>query len=197
MTKYHPKTTISLDDWLNAGLTIDQYKNDKKRGYLETLGRAAFGKPVQIIWSSIVKESRKRAIIDAIGDPEHANAQRFRDTITHDDEAFAYFSEYTHPDGAPLSPEKLKTYYATACVLNAMINTYNMRIALRRRQAGSSTKNVLPVILEELTTVDKNKWPYKLPSSRRIRQKMRDYQKYGYECLIERYAGNQNRRKVD
>jgi len=66
------KIMLSLDDWVKAGLSKRQYKNEKYRGNLEAT-RGSRGKPVQIDFDSIKDKAKKQKIIEACGDPHTQN----------------------------------------------------------------------------------------------------------------------------
>lgn len=59
---------ISIVEWKAAGLTYNQYENDRKRDKLKAT-RATRNKPVQINLDSITDKTKKQKIITAFGDP--------------------------------------------------------------------------------------------------------------------------------
>lgn len=190
----HPLRTITLDEWSDAGLSYYQYENDKKRGQLKTLKHPAPGHPVRIIFDSL-REDRKRVLQHLVEKP-CTSTTRVEQFVGHDQKAYHFFSTYTRADGTPLDPEKIKTYYATACVLNSIIKGLNERTAAKARHGKRATGADLEEIVAQAQGLDREKWPFDLPSSKRVKAKLKEYQQKGYECLIKRYEGNQNRRKV-
>ena len=57
---------ISVNDWMEAGLTYDQFRHDSKGGFLEIANRSTNGNT--LIWvSSIKRPDRMRAIEAALG----------------------------------------------------------------------------------------------------------------------------------
>ncbi len=193
------KSTITLEQWLNAGLSYELFKSDKKRGYLKTRGRACFSKSVEIIWDSM-RERRKKVLREAGYDPNSRVINRFEQHIQHDHAAYAFLSSYIKPDGSTLQPDEIDKYYANACVLNAVISVYNMRVGMRRK-CGGNTRDVLAEIIESVHAMSedaKARWPRRLPKNRRrFKQKLNEYKEKGYEALIPGYLGNQNRRRVN
>ena len=189
----HPLRTITLDEWIDAGLSYKMYENDKQRGKLKTLGRAAYGKPVLIIWDSLTPD--RKAMLQHLDSGATVRHNEVEQAMEHDTEAYHYYTGYRRADGTPLDPDKIKTYYATACVLNAMIKIYNDRTAIHRRQ-GKRHRWVLDDIVGAAMQIDREKWPFDLPASKRVKDKIKEYLEQGYECLIKKYDGNQNRRKV-
>lgn len=189
------KPTITLDEWLKAGLSFELYKSDRKRGYLQTTGRAAYGKPVEILWHSL-HSRRKDSLRQAGIDPENNRPMGFEASVLHDDDALAYYRNYRLDDGRTLPPEVVQEYYANACVLNAIGQTYNMRTGLRHR-AGKSTRGVWEGIAQSAAEMDRHQWNHTLPANpRRLKERLTEYQQNGYPSLIHKGFGNQNRRKV-
>ena len=185
------KTTITLEEWLKAGLTYNMYENDKKRGYLHTLGRAAFGKPVVILWDSL-RTDRKEMIVEAIGDPAQKEIMGFEEYVEHDDYALAYYRNYSLEDGRKLPMEAINEYYANACVLQAALSVFSMRKGKRGK-----TRGIWDGIAESVMNMNRDTWNHTLPSNpRRLKQRLEEYQTNGYPALIHKGYGNQNRRKV-
>ncbi len=191
----HPLRTITLDEWLDAGLSYELYKSDRKRGHLKTLGHGCRNKPVEIIWDSIRPE-RRAVLSRLVGDDTTPQGNEVEQAMEHDTKAYQFFTLYRKADGLPLEPEKIKTYYATACVLNAIIKIYKDREAYRARVGKRITTADLENIINSAQAIDRQKWPFDLPASKRVKEKIKEYQERGPECLIKKYDGNQNRRKV-
>ncbi|NLF42315.1 MAG: hypothetical protein GX587_06440, partial [Bacteroidales bacterium] len=186
---------ITLEDWEKAGLSFYMYENDKRRGFLKTTGRAAYGRPVEILWDSI-KEDRKEAIRKAGLDPESKRILDFGKYVEHDAEALAYFSNYRTVVGKTLDPEVAKEHYANACVLNAVLKMYNLRIGLRSSQGGRKT-GVWDTITREVNEMEREEWPHTLPAHpRRLKEKLERYKEDKYDSLLHKGVGNQNGRKV-
>ncbi|HSW62475.1 MAG TPA: hypothetical protein VLH56_04040 [Dissulfurispiraceae bacterium] len=189
--------TITLDDWLKAGLTFDMYKNDRRRGYLRSQGRGGNGRPVEIAWESIAKEGRKEALKAAGVDPASRRVRGFVRFVAHNEKAMNYYRAYRMDDGRGLPTDVLNECYTNACVLDAVQAEWNARLG-RRRKAGGSVRGVWQGICREVAEMDRSDWNHTLPShQRRLKQKLADYLKTdGYMSLIHKGYGNQNRRKV-
>jgi hypothetical protein len=189
---------ITLDEWLAAGLSIFDYKNDKHAGYLKTANRACYGNGVEIIWSSIAKESRRQAIIKRHGKPEErCSVSELESLISPDAAAMSTFSEYLLPDGRSLRPEVQLEYYNNAIVLNALNILRNSRRSARRSLSGS-VKNIWHEMARAVNSLDRIRYPHSLPGSERhLRERFAGYKKDGYTFLIHDSFGNSNARKVD
>ena len=190
-----PIKTITLEEWIGAGLSYKMYKNDKQRGKIKTLGHGCRNKPVEIIWDSL-RPARKALLMHPADEQQTPQGNEVEQVLEHDTEAYNFFTRYMKPDGTPLDPEKIKTYYATACVLNAIIKVYDARVAFRSRVGKTTTNADLDQIVSNAQAIDRQKWPFDLPASKRVKDKIKEYKEKGPECLIKRYDGNQNRRKV-
>ena len=190
-----PIKTITLEEWIGAGLSYKMYKNDKQRGKIKTLGHGCRNNPVEIVWDSL-RPARKALLMHLTDEQATPGGNEVEQALEHDTKAHNYFTTYMKPDGTPLDPEKIKTYYATACVLNAIMKVYNARVAFRSRVGKTTTNADLEHIINKAHAIDRQKWPFDLPASKRIKDKIKEYQDKGYECLIKKYDGNQNRRKV-
>ena len=191
-----PIKTITLDEWKAAGLSYKMYENDKQRGRLKTLGHGCRNKPVEIIWDSL-RPARKALLMHLTDEQATPGGNEVEQALEHDTRAYNFFTTYIKPDGSPLDPEKIKTYYATACVLNAIIKVYDDREAFRARVGQRTTNADLEQIVMTAQAIDRHKWPFDLPVSKRVKDKIKEYRERGPECLIKKYDGNQNRRKVN
>jgi hypothetical protein len=199
MADYHNNTlAITLDEWYDAGLTYDQYKNDRKRGQLRTLNRASYNSPVLIAYDSL-KDSRKRTIEAILGDPHNlVNNNSFEKEIFPDHNAYNYYSVYQLEDGRILEDYTIREYCANAAILNAIGVIVIDRVAFRRVLGNIiNKKQIWSNIAWSVEHLDKNKWPHSLPTNpRRLREKYNKYRSGGYDELIHKNFCNQNSRKV-
>lgn len=195
MNHTRKQTTITLDDWIQSGLTFELYKSDRKRGHLKTTGRAAYGKPVTIIWDSL-RTDRQEVIKEQIGDPENKVVPGFEQYVEADEDAYSYYSSYRTGDGKALPADVIEEYYANSCVLSAADYVYKMRLATRRKSGGNK-RGVWDSVAAEVAGMDRSQWKHTLPGNpRRLRDRMKQFLKKGHSVLIHKGYGNQNRRKV-
>ena len=186
---------ITLKEWTDAGLTFNQYENDKRRYFLKTI-RACNGQPVLIEWSSILE--KRRAILKAkYGDLSPKKFNTFADQVHPDPEAYDYYSNYKLNDGRTLPLEVIAEYCNNAAVLTAAgkvaQDSINMRKALGNPPRVDS---VWQSVTESVAEV-KDVWPHSLPeNTRRLRDKYKEFMQQGYDALIHRNFCNQNSRKV-
>jgi|WetSurMetagenome_2_1015567.scaffolds.fasta_scaffold00003_188 hypothetical protein len=187
---------ITLDQWIDSGLTYNQYENDRRRCFLRTT-RACQGQPVQIEWDSIL-EKRKAVLRAKLGDPAPKIPNELTDILEPDPEAHQFYTSYKLNDGRNLPLEAVREYHANAAILNAIAkitrDSINMRKAL-----GNNVKisEVWENATRAIKSIDRREWPHTLPeNNRRLRDKLSDYQARGYESLIHKNFCNQSARKV-
>lgn len=188
--------TITLKEWLDAGLTENQYKKDKQRYFLRTT-RACKGQEVQIDWNSILP--KRRVVLQAkFGDPTQKVSQDTADVIEADPKAYKFFTEYVLADGRNLPAEAIREYCANASVLNAISEITQDSINMRRAMGGAvRMQDIWEGITRTITSIDRSLWGHTLPeNSRRLRDKHKEYMQHGYECLVPKHYGNQRARKV-
>ncbi|MDR1155830.1 MAG: hypothetical protein LBL04_14080 [Bacteroidales bacterium] len=190
---------IMLDEWLEAGMSFELYKSDRKRGLLQTAGRACNGREVEIIWGSIKKEARRAAIIRRWGDPAEAvKVSRLEAAIQPDPAAYDFFHAYIVDDntGRMLKKEAAEKYYASAIVLDAVRRLSADHHALKMTLGNVSPPKVWPALTAAVSELDRAKYPHDLPGNeKRLRERLRTYS--GYESLIHGNFRNRNAAKVD
>ncbi len=192
---FHP-TVVTLSQWLDAGLTYKQYEHDKNRYFLRTT-RACKGQEVQIEWDSIL-EKRKAILRVKYGDPAPRGPQIFADVIQPDPEAYTYFSNYKLADGRSLPLDAINEYCANAAVLQTVGKVTQDSILFRRNKGNAvQVTEIWNNVAKAIAQMDRRTWAHTLPeNSRRLRDKYRQFQKQGYQCLVHRNFCNQSARKV-
>lgn len=192
---YNNTMCINTDEWLQAGLSYDTYKNDKRSGHLQTLNRGCRSSQVLINVESIKKSDRKEAILRAFPSLTSGAGSIFLAKIKEDIEAREFYSSFKLADGRYLVPEKVNEYTANASVLNAIMAQVNERTSLRRALGGSTTG----IWADAAETVNKIKAEtgHSLPDNyRRLKKKAEDYKSTGYASLISGKWLNNNAAKV-
>jgi hypothetical protein len=189
---------------VKAGWLIDEgiisksnYNTLKHRGWLKQMRRASKGNPALIAYDSIPDRFKDR-IKEILGEDPYKITQKFgfRESIKPDEKARIYFSEFKLPDGDNLPPEKQLEYTANATILNAVHKEVN-RIGAKRRNLGGSTGNIWENVAKNIEDI-RNEYGHTLPSNvRRLRDKLKNYLKNGYDELIHKGYCNTNSRKVN
>lgn len=130
------------------------------------------------------------------GDPyKLIKESMMRDEMTIDRHARDFFAEYLLPDGSHIPDEFQSEYVQNASVLNILIELLNRRKAMRKAMQNS-TANLWETIYGTVDKLRENPG-HTLPASRaRLRDKINEYKKKGYECLISGKLGNTNTQKI-
>ncbi|MFZ4707787.1 MAG: hypothetical protein ACOYMF_17425, partial [Bacteroidales bacterium] len=199
MERFNNLVCISGPEIIGSICTEANYKQLTQRGHLHVVRRGCNGTPALIEYDSI-PERFKAEIVRLYGDP-HKVVTKYgiRAHLKPDYEALEYFAGYILPDGRhlPIEPvNKQEEYAANAMVLNALGHIVNDRTALRKA-LGGSTRNVW-VNLTESVRLLKSDVKHTLPDNPvRLKQKLEQYRKDGYICLISGKWLNRNANKVD
>ncbi len=193
MTNSQP--TITLQQWLDAGLTYDMFKNDKKRNYIVTHGRGGNGRQVLIEVHSMYKTDRKRILLEKYPELQQPVVKTFKESIEVDEAAVSFFTEYRYNEDQKLPADTILKYSNDAALLNALKNAFynNTRARALGKSMRGFWKDALAVV-KQLS----QQWPNSLPgSTKRLKDRFDSYCKEGYVALISGKFGNQNSRKVD
>lgn len=128
------------------------------------------------------------------GNPETIMKQE-QTSLPIDKAAQKFYYEHILPDGSMLSDAKQAEYTLNASILNALRDMFNTQKAMRRA-CGNNT----PVIWSNIFTFAEDlreTYQHTLPKSEaRLRDKMREYSREGYACLISGKFGNDNTLKI-
>jgi hypothetical protein len=189
---------ITLDEWLAAGLSYNMYEHDRRRGYLRTANRGCNGHEVEIIWQSIVKESRKAAIVGRWGNPESVcGSSQLAESVAPDAAAQEFYGSYLLPDGRHLPAERIAEYTANVEVLKAIEMAIKSR-GSSRRALGNSSRRLLAELTDAANRLDRTAFPHSLPTAeRRMRDVLKRYHEEGYMAFVHKNFTNKHAAKVD
>lgn len=147
--------------------------------------------------------------IERYGDPEQVmKEQNETDSIPIDTEAREFYEAYRLPSGDTLPVEKIEEYTINASMLNEAIRIMGKKSAWIK-SLGGSTGRVWEMTLDMVEKFrflgidegsgprEKNRPWHSLPVNRaRLREKINEYKKEGYRCLISGKFGNNNTIKI-
>lgn len=184
---------LTRSDDGEAVMTKAAYDWNVRQRNVNVLQRACRCKKALVEYRSLPERFRIR-FEAKYGDPEKTMKQE-QTALPIDIEAQKYFHGHLLPNGEHLPEEKQKEYTLNARVLNALRDMLNTQKAMRR-----ACNNNTPVIwsnlfatAEELRTI----YGHTLPKSEaRLRDKLREYTKEGYGCLVSGKFGNANTLKI-
>ena len=116
------------------------------------------------------------------GDPEKTMKQDEM-PLAMDAEAQRFYHDHLLPSGEHLPEEKQTEYTTNARVLNALLEMFNTQKAMRRAR-----NNNTPVVWSNIFAAAeelRDAYGHTLPKSEaRLRDKLRQYRKEGYACLV-------------
>lgn len=141
----------------------------------------------------------KAKFVAKYGDPEKVLREReMKAHVKYDSKARTWYEEFEYlknGEKTTLSPELIDEYVTNASVLNELIKMKNERRAMMA-SLNAKAKDVWKVVLENSERLREH-YNHTLPvSESRLKLKMKDYEKRGYESLISGKIGNINTTKV-
>lgn len=175
-------------------MSRNNYRQLQQRGRINVLrsGRG-YGSYALIEYASLPERFKTRFVAkygnpdelmkkEKIGLPQDLNAQQF-------------FYDRVLPNGERIPEPKQEEYTVNARVLNALQDMFNTQKAMRR-----ACNNNTPIIWSNIFRASeelRETYHHTLPKSEaRLRDKMREYAKTGYACLISGKFGNTNTLKI-
>lgn len=187
-------TDLTRTDNGDAVMSSDNYKILARRSRINVVVRGGgLGRTAEVEWSSL-PERFKMKYVAKYGDPEAA-LMRQNNMITFDEKAREFFAGYTLPDGSGLKEDKQQEYLVNASVLNKLLE---METNQRRQRAQKGNRT--PVSWENIFAqceAFRTSYGHTLPkNTARLRDKMREYAREGYGCLVSRKIGNTNTTKI-
>ncbi|MBR6631484.1 MAG: kinase, partial [Alistipes sp.] len=177
-----------------AVMSIAAYRHLVRRSSINILRPGkGLGSYALIEYSSLPLRFRER-FEAKYGDPE-AIMKREEISLPQDMAAQEFFRTHKLANGESIPEDKQEEYIINARVLNALRDSLNTQKAMRR-----ACNNNTPVIwanifaqAEQLREV----YNHTLPKSEaRLRDKLRQYSKDGYSCLVSGKFGNGNTLKI-
>lgn len=187
-------TNLTRSDNGEAVMSKSNYDQLKARHRINVVVRGGgLGKVAEVEWMSL-PDRFKVKYIAKYGDPEEAQLRQ-NSMITFDEKARAFFAQYELPDGSPLKEDKQQEYMVNASVLNKMLEMETVQ-RRQRVQRGNRTPVSWENIMEQCEQLREN-YGHTLPkNAARLREKMRQYSREGYECLVSGKLGNANTTKI-
>ncbi len=201
MFEYYNNILCVQGGWLykDAGILSKSNYDRLSRLYFNIRRRPGPNTPALVEFESIPERFRK-LIIEKFGDPyKSVKHVHFKDYLEFDQKASEYYNNYTLDNGNALPDTAIKTYIANAIVLNAITLISADIIAKRKALGGSMRSSAMwKKIAEIVQELPKHTYPHNLPANhRRLRHRLRDYNKSGYESLIHKNFCNKNSEKIN
>ena len=135
----------------------------------------------------------KQRFIAIYGDP-HMKENKEQE-LRIDTEARGFFEEYCLQDGTHIKGDKITEFTINASVLNMLIDMEKTQ-SVQRRLHGNSTPINWPPIYDACEEL-RDSYGHTLPkSTARLRDKIREYKRDGYACLVSGHLVNANACKI-
>lgn len=177
----------TLRTWLNRGLVL--------------YARKAQGRGVKaLIDVATLPRNVQEALVGRYGLPDKPQASvREGVEMVRDVQALDYYNQYRYSDqeGRELSlpSDLIMEWTLNASVLNTLVKEEK-----RLKMLGSKLNNKrsdIQTLLHQLSEGLRKEYQHTLPASeRRLREKLRQYKREGYESLISKAMGNSNSQKI-
>lgn len=199
MEYYGNIIAVTVDDLTgnNGGeaiMTRDNYLKLQQRGRINVLrsGRG-YGSYALIEYASLPERFKTR-FVAKYGNPDEL-MKKEQIGLPQDLKAQQFFYGHVLPNGERIPEPKQEEYIVNARVLNALQDMFNTQKAMRR-----ACNNNTPIIWSNIFRASeelRETYHHTLPKSEaRLRDKMREYAKTGYVCLISGKFGNTNTLKI-
>ncbi len=189
---------LTRSDDGEAVMSIDAYKWGVRQGNFNVLQRACRCHKALVEYQSLPERFKVR-FVEKYGNPEQIMKQD-EVQLPIDKEAQRFFSgmqagTFRLPNGECLPEKYQQEYTLNASVLNALQDMVTTQKMMRR-----AYNNNTPVIWANIFTTAEDlrqTYGHTLPKSEaRLRDKMRQYAKEGYSCLVSKKFGNANTLKI-
>ena len=187
-------TVDELTGGENPVITPANYQNLRHRGGINILrhGRG-YGSYALIEYVSLPERFKTR-FVAKFGNPDEL-MKKEKIGLPQDLKAQQFFYDLVLPNGERIPEPKQEEYTVNARVLNALQDMFNTQKAMRR-----ACNNNTPIIWSNIFRASeelRETYHHTLPKSEaRLRDKMREYAKAGYACLISGKFGNTNTLKI-
>ncbi len=193
-------------EWHNGILSIEsrelypsliswqQYKNYTQRSKIRVVRKGGRNHPALVAWTSLNKDLKEAIKLKIGGDPEEIYQRNlFAEMVELDQKAHRFFSQYELPDGGYLPHKRIDEYTANASVMNAM-QTVIQKVKSQRRGSLKEVWERLPDMVQGLP---RDRFTHSLPrNERRLRDRLKAYNRDGYASLIHKGYCNTNSEKL-
>ena len=177
-----------------AVISRSNYGNLTKRHRINVLRPGKGSGSYALVEYASLPERFKARFAAKYGDPERL-LRKERTALPQDPEAQRFFYDHILPNGEHIPEGKQEEYTVNARVLNSLLEMANTQRTMRR-----ACNNGTPVAWANILRASeemRESCGHTLPSSEaRLRDKMREYARKGYACLVSGKFGNTNTLKI-
>ena len=187
---------ISINQWLESGLTYNQFRVDSRSGFLKIHSRGINGE-TKIDARSIKRPDRRRAIESHLGRIETSESERSPYRVDMDVQAREFYVSYRSTNGDVLEASRVTEYTNRASIFNALRTGMQRQVAERARCGqklvmGEFWKQRLAWYTQEAVRYNVTQYS----NVRGLERAFKAYLKDGYVALIHGNGGNDAARKV-
>lgn len=181
-------------DGCDTIMSRNNYRQLQQRGRINVLrsGRG-YGSYALIEYASLPERFKTR-FVAKYGNPDEL-MKKEQIGLSQDLKAQQFYYGHVLPNGERIPEPKQEEYTVNARVLNALQDMFNTQKTMRR-----ACNNNTPIIWSNIFRASeelRETYHHTLPKSEaRLRDKMREYAKTGYVCLISGKFGNTNTLKI-
>lgn len=185
---------LTRSDGGDAVMTRGNYNNLVSRGNITVLRPGkGLGHPALIEYASLPQRFKDK-FESKYGNPERILA-REREQLRMDEQARSFYASFRLEDGTALKSDKQEEYLLNASVLLYLIGLENTQRS-RRHMSGNSTPVNWDGIYGRCESL-RATYGHTLPESTRcLREKMREFRRDGYSCLVSKKLSNTNSTKI-
>ncbi|MCL2131277.1 MAG: transposase family protein [Lentimicrobiaceae bacterium] len=179
---------LTVNDWVNAGLTYNQYRNDLDDGYLKYYRRGIHGNTL-IDVKSIRRPERMRMIESMYGQISKTDSTTGH-RVELDPMALSFFCSYRYDSDKSLPIEKQQQYYNEASILNTLKSIFDKQRIARARTGKRIRMNEWWKSCIDFCKKQQAEFPHCLPDNvRRFEWKYKKFFAEGYISLIHKNYG--------
>lgn len=187
-------TVEDLTGGNDSVMTRYNYRQLQQRGRINVLRPGkGYGSYALIEYASLPERFKVR-FVEKYGNPEDI-MKKEQAGLPQDQAAQRFFYDHILPNGEHIPENKQEEYTINARVLNALQEMFNTQKAMRR-----ACNNNTPVVWGNIFKASeelREAYHHSLPKSEaRLRDKLREYGKEGYVCLVSGKFGNKNTTKI-
>lgn len=186
---------LSVKDWLNAGLSYDQFKNDSKRGYLDIYQRAQNCNTL-IDVRSIKRPERIEVLEAAYGKIQEAKESSIF-YVELDTAARDFFTSYLKPDGSKLNDKQALKYINRASIFEGVKRGLEAQQAARARAGKRIKMGEFWKLATKWYGLQLEEFPADpIRNARSFERAFKAYLNEGYSSILHKNIGNDSARLV-
>ena len=188
-------TGLTVNDWILAGLSLNDFYNDSRRGDISIARRGKDGNTIIDVRS--IRRPERIAAIEAKFGPIEQSEQAALYQAKPDTEARVFYTSYRKADGTPLEARLIEQYTNRASLLEALKRGLETQRAERAR-VGKKVK-MGEWYQEAMAWYNGQREQYpcaEISNARSFERVFKAYCNEGYISIVSKAIGNDNSRKV-